>query len=190
MASFRKLLVSALTLIVVAAAGCTPAPSTPAPSEPVSVMAAKYGYDAPTLEQVIEQIDRDPRVRPLPLSVQVSYELVTFRDGTQSETLLLTGDRFYLAIEPYTTNKLQCHSHNPGTLQGELVFEPVQVTITDATGNVLVDETTITHSNGFATFWIPRDITGTVRIVAGSKSGTAHFASDHNAPTCLPLPVA
>lgn len=186
----RKLLAGALVLVAPALGGCTARPtatSTPTPDVPraSSSLAARHGFAGKTPEEILETLDRDPRIRPLPLSAQVGYELFTIREGTESETFRLTNGMFFLAIAPYRTRDQFCHTYNAGTRQGELVHQPVTITITDSTGRVLVSEETETGANGFVSYWVPRDISGTVRIVTAGRSGQVPFTSAHSSPTCL-----
>lgn len=184
----RTVLAAALTSIVLVSAGCATQPP-PAPTEVSSVeqsrLAAKYGLEGKTPEQIIETLDRDPRPRPLPLVASVRSDHVILSDGTDQETLKLTTDKFYLSVAPYAARTHECHFHNLGTCQGELASKPVKITITDSDGKVLVDEQTSTYANGFVAFWIPRDITGTVRVETDGKSGETQFDSKSDGATCV-----
>lgn len=54
--------------------------------------------------------------------------------------------------------------------------------VTDA-GETLVDEGVMTYANGFVGFWLPRDLTGTVTVSAGTATSPFDFGAD--GPTCL-----
>ena len=169
-------------------AGCTATPA-PAPASAPSAAAGDWlaAHDLANrpAEDIVAALDRDPRPRPLPVRASVRSDLLVLSDGTNETTLPLDGDRFYLSIAPYVTRTHECFNHNLGTCQGELVGEDVSVTITDGAGAVLVDEDVTTYRNGFVGFWLPRDITGTVRVRQGDRVGEVPIATASDSPTCL-----
>ena len=86
------------------------------------------------------------------------------------------------ALEPFAD---ECYFHSLATCQGELVDEPVEVTITDADGVVLVEESATTYSNGFVGYWLPEDVEGTIEITQGDLSGNVPFSTTEGSPTCV-----
>ncbi|MGV8845361.1 CueP family metal-binding protein [Tessaracoccus sp.] len=174
-------------------AGCAEAtgstPPSPAASQAVAgdaqSLLAAHGLTGLSPREVVEAMDKDPAARPLPLRASVRYGEVMLDDGTTQASLPLEGDDFYLSVAPYVTRTHECYFHNLGTCQGELASTDVHVTITSEDGEVLVDEDATTYANGFIAFWIPQDITGTVRITQDGRSGEVPFSSDAEGATCL-----
>lgn len=168
-------------------AGCSQAPATP--SVPAATAAndwlATHDLAGRSAADVVDTLDRDPRPRPLPVRASVTSDAVVISDGTRETTLPLDGNRFYLSVAPYVTRTHECYHHNLGTCQGELAGEDVHVTITDAAGAVLVDSDVTTYANGFVGFWLPRDITGTIRVQRGDLTGEVPIATASDSPTCL-----
>ena len=88
-------------------------------------------------------------------------------------------------MAPWTTTTHDCFHHSLSGCQGELTNTPVQVRITAADGTVLADESTSTYENGFAGFWLPKDITGSLQITSAAGTATQDFATFEDSPTCI-----
>ena len=52
-------------------------------------------------------------------------------------------------------------------------------------GVALVDAERTTYTNGFVSFWLPRNITGTITVAADGRTGSVPFATNSDSPTCL-----
>ncbi|MGC0144837.1 MULTISPECIES: CueP family metal-binding protein [unclassified Pseudactinotalea] len=50
---------------------------------------------------------------------------------------------------------------------------------------VLIDEELATYANGFAGFWLPRDLQGTIKVNHDGLTGTAEFSTTDEVATCL-----
>ena len=58
--------------------------------------------------------------------------------------------------------------------------------ITDGDGQVLVDDTVTTGTNGFTGFWLPRGIEGgTIQVTAAGLEGSVPLATTPGSPTCV-----
>lgn len=135
--------------------------------------------------EIVDALDASTQPRPLPFGASVNASQVLLTDGEQEVALDLPEEEFYLSVAPFVDSTHDCYFHSLATCQGELTEEPVQVTITDADGAVLVQEEVTTGSNGFAGFWLPRDITGTIEIQHEGRTGAVDFGTDDESPTCL-----
>ncbi|GAB2933884.1 hypothetical protein GCM10027280_22150 [Micromonospora polyrhachis] len=137
--------------------------------------------------EVIDQLDRlDLQQRPADLKASVRPSELMVSAGGQEHSLALPGDRFYLSVAPYVQRTHECFYHSLTTCKGELAGVEVQVRVVDdASGKVLVDEVSTTFANGFVGFWLPRGITGTLRIASGGKVGETTISTGPEAPTCL-----
>lgn len=94
-------------------------------------------------------------------------------------------EQTYVSIAPYRNTTHACFTHNLATCQGELVDTSVTITITKADGTVLLDRADQTYPNGFVGLWVPRNISGTIRVSAQGMSGSIPFATGQSDPTCL-----
>jgi hypothetical protein len=69
--------------------------------------------------------------------------------------------------------------------QGELVEEEFDVYIEDTEGNLILDETLKSQSNGFIDLWLPRDKTYRITIVHDEKTVESEFSTFENDDTCI-----
>ena len=123
--------------------------------------------------------------RPTDLMASVRADQLVLADVEQEVMVPLAEDRFYLSVAPYVDQTHECYYHNLASCQGELVGEDIEVTITAADGEVLVDETATTYENGFVGFWLPRDIEGTISVAWDGLTTTAPIATGPDDPTCV-----
>lgn len=146
---------------------------------------AEYGLDGLSGQQIVEELEASTEQRPLRLGASVGEDELLLDDGTTEVTVPLPEDEFYLSVAPFVTQTHECFYHSLSGCQGELAGEDVAVTITDASGDVLVDEEMTTYTNGFVGFWLPREITGTIEVSADGYTGSAPFSTTDGSPTCI-----
>jgi len=165
---------------VLALAGCG-SPSTVADpagsSADEPAILAEYGLAGLDGKEIVDRLDRTPvdsRRADLVASVRPG-QLLLSRAGSDEQTVVdLPDDEFYLSVAPYRHRTHECHFHSLTTCRGELAGERIHVTITDRdTGD------------GFAGFWLPRDITATVHVRHGEYSATGEISTGPDDPTCL-----
>jgi len=202
----RALVIAAAAVLTLAGCAAPTAPTTPQASqasapqasapastatEPAAAFLARHGLEGLGVEQIVERLDAATEDRAEgPVGSVRPGELV-LTDEVGQTSLPIPSDRFYLAIAPYLTRTHDCFNHNLASCQGELVDKQVQVTVTDAAGARLVDETFTTHANGFAGMWLPKDIEATLVVTYDGKSATAAIGTGADDPTCLTtLPLA
>ena len=112
-------------------------------------------------------------------------ELVLTSSDEGLATMPMPDDQFYLSVAPYNTSTHPCQFHSLTTCLGEMTGESVDVTVTDAAGRTILDETRTTYDNGFVGLWLPRDITGTIRIEHDGKTASTPIATGADDLTCL-----
>ena len=69
--------------------------------------------------------------------------------------------------------------------QGEMVEEEFDVYIEDTEGNLILDETLKSQSNGFIDLWLPRDKTYRITIAHDGKTVKSEFSTFKNDDTCI-----
>lgn len=69
--------------------------------------------------------------------------------------------------------------------QGEMADEEFDVYIEDTDGNVVLDDTVKTGSNGFIDLWLPRDKTYKVKIENGGKTVESEISTFEKDGTCI-----
>ena len=162
------------------------APSDSSSSTAGSGLLADYDLEGSSAREIIEELDQGED-KPANLMASIRYDelLVSSPNEPDKETSLPIEDGFYLSMAPYVDGTHDCFYHSLTTCQGELVEEDLDVTITGADGEVLVDETVTTYPNGFVGFWLPRDIEATVEVAYDGRSATSEIGTGSEDPTCL-----
>jgi hypothetical protein len=110
--------------------------------------------------------------------------LVTDSDGVEL-TYDLPEDDFFVSIAPYVDKTHPCTVHNLTGCQGEMAEEEFDVYIEDMDGNVILDETLKSQSNGFIDLWLPRDQTYRTTITHDGKMVESELSTFENDGTCI-----
>ena len=147
---------------------------------------AEYGLDGMSAAQIIDRLDRlGGSDRPTDLTASVRPDQLELSAGDDQLRLPLPEDRFYLSVAPYVDQTHDCFYHSLTTCTGELSGRDIRVQVVDGDGSVLLDDTRTTFANGFVGLWLPRDITGTLRVSYDGKVGRTGFSTGPKAATCL-----
>ena len=182
-----------VAILALVLAGCAITPSGPAPSSVSSQTSereflADHGLSGLDVRQVIERLDTMPVAdRPTDLLASVQPEALVLTDDQERETRLpLPEDEVYISIAPYRDQTHDCYFHSLTTCLGELASEEVQVTLTGADGEVIIDEARQTYDNGFIGLWVPRDTEVTLTIEHEGQEANARISTmNDDDPTCI-----
>lgn len=180
-----------LTGLVLTGCASTAAPdvsSSAVESADGSALLAEFGLDGLDAPAVIERLDTlpvDERPADLLASVQPDALLLSDDQGREAQLPMPEGD-VYLSIAPFRTQTHDCHFHSLTTCVGELGGEEIDVTLTGADGDVIIEESLQTYDNGFVGLWVPRGIAGELTIAQRGRSGTVPVSTEHaDDPTCI-----
>lgn len=177
---------AAVGIAVLAGCAAVPAPQDAPASSATDDVLADHGVAGLTAVEVIDVLDRVAvSERSTTLIASVRPDALVLEDERGETSLPLPDDLAYVSIAPYVEQTHECHFHSLTTCQGELSREPVRVTITDASGAVIVDESTQTFDNGFVGYWLPRDLRGSIEIEHAGMMGVATLSTSADAPTCI-----
>ena len=148
---------------------------------------AEYGLADMSAPEIIDSLDRmNVSDRPSDLIASVRPDALVLTDNVQEVVLDMPDDVTYLSIAPYIEQTHECFFHSLTTCRGELSGQDIEVRIVDdATGDVIVTESTTTFDNGFAGFWVPRDLQGTIEVTYNGRSGTTPFSTADEKATCI-----
>ncbi|NLZ57744.1 MAG: hypothetical protein GX898_05490 [Corynebacterium sp.] len=137
--------------------------------------------------EMINHLDRLPvDERPTDMLASIQQTELLISTGTEETTLPLPEGQAYISIAPYAEQTHTCHHHSLTTCLGELANEPVTVTIRDDnSGEILIQQDTITYDNGFIGFWLPTDLEGTIEISHDGRSGSTPFSTREDGATCV-----
>lgn len=181
-----------VAILALVLAGCAITPSGPAPSSVSSQTSereflADHGLSGLDVRQVIERLDTMPVAdRPTDLLASVQPEALVLTDDQERETRLpLPEDEVYISIAPYRDQTHDCYFHSLTTCRGELASEEVQVTLTGADGEVIIDEARQTYDNGFIGLWVPRDTEVTLTIEHEGQEANARISTMNEDATCI-----
>lgn len=145
-----------------------------------------HGLEGMGAVEIIDHLDRVPLSERHPeLIASVLPDRLVLSSETKKMALELPEDSFYLSIAPFVDQTHECHYHSLTTCVGELRDEDVHVTISDSSGEVLVNEQHTTFSNGFVGVWVPAGTTGIIDISYEDMNGSIQFATDAEAATCI-----
>ena len=179
----------AAAALALALTGCSAADPEPTADGTVSqdTFLTTHGLAGMDAVEIIDHLDRQKVTeRPTDLIASVRADELLLSSDDQEVVLDLPDNQTYVSIAPYLTSTHDCFYHSLTTCLGELDNEDIQVTITDeATGEVLVDETTTTFDNGFIGFWLPNDATGLIEISYQGRTGTTEFSTTDDGATCV-----
>lgn len=148
---------------------------------------AARGWTDQTAREIIEELEALPLdERPADLTASVQQEELVLADTAGREAVLpLVEDDFRLSIAPYVVDTHDCFLHSLTTCVGELQSEDLQVLVTSADGEVLIDEVRTTAANGFLGLWLPRDEQLSVSLARDGESARAEVTTDAESATCL-----
>lgn len=116
----------------------------------------------------------------------ITSEKLTIIDEKGKETIYdITDEPFFVSIAPYVNKTHTCAVHNLIGCQGEMPNQEFHVQIKDEKGNLVLDETKQSFSNGFIDLWLPRDQKLSVTITQKEKTGTATIGTFKEDKTCI-----
>lgn len=114
-----------------------------------------------------------------------STELVVTDGNEKKFTYDLPDEEFFVSIAPFVNSTHPCAIHSLTGCQGELANKDFQVYIEDTEGNVVIDDTLQSLSNGFIDLWLPRDKTYRITITYDGKVAESEFSTFEGDNTCI-----
>lgn len=144
----------------------------------------KYHLQDLSTKELIEYLDGSIP-KPYELFAQLSATNLDLKDETDSVTLDMDTDLFYLSFAPYEYETHPCFNHIPTGCQGEMMNTEVDVVVKDSKGTIIYNNTERTARNGFAGIWLPRDISGTIEVKYDGKTAISSFGTGSQDGTCL-----
>lgn len=181
----KRLTTSAMTVALLGPltlSGCSPASQDNEAVTGVSSQSSAYAaLGALAAIERLEQLRVAQRPQGLVASVRAD-ELVLTENGA-STSMPLPAEKFYLSVAPFKTYSHECFFHSLTTCEGELSPVPVSVKVSDDSGNLVLEKTTVTADNGFVGLWLPRNIKGTLSITSQDASGEVPISTGNDAPT-------
>ncbi|HWL60422.1 MAG TPA: CueP family metal-binding protein [Microbacteriaceae bacterium] len=176
---------TAATALALVLTGC--ATPEPGPTPAASALLAEHDLDDLSTMELINKLDQMRVIdRPTEFIASVRPDALLITDGVHEESFAMPEEVTYVSVAPFVEQTHDCYFHSLTTCRGELSGQQIDVRILDAaSGATLVDESTTTFDNGFAGFWLPRDITGTIEVTYDGKTGSTPFSTATGAASCI-----
>lgn len=186
MKRFTTLAAAAAAILSLALAGCS-ASDAAVPDTPSADLLASHNLTDMSAREIVDTLDRmNVSDRPADLIASVQPDALVLTDNVTEVSLDMPDDVSYVSVAPFVSQTHECFYHSLTTCRGELSGQQIEVRfIDDATGNVILEETTTTFDNGFAGFWLPRNLSGTIEVTYAGKTGETPFSTANDAATCI-----
>nr|WP_153738167.1 CueP family metal-binding protein [Aquibacillus halophilus] len=119
-------------------------------------------------------------------SASITSQELIVTDTDDSESIYdLPEDEFFVSIAPYVDKTHPCATHSLTGCQGEMIDKEFSVYIEDMEGNVVLDQTMKSQSNGFIDLWLPRDKEYQITFAHEGKTSKSDFSTFENDNTCI-----
>lgn len=186
MKRLTTLAAAAAAILSLTLAGCS-APDAATPDTPGTDLLASHNLTDMSAREIVDTLDRmNVSDRPADLIASVQPNALVLTDNVTEVSLDMPDDVTYVSVAPFVSQTHECFYHSLTTCRGELSAQQIEVRfIDDATGNVILEETTTTFDNGFAGFWLPRNLSGTIEVTHDGKTGETPFSTANDAATCI-----
>lgn len=186
MKRFTTLAAAAAAILSLALAGCS-APDAAVTNTPSADLLASHNLTDMSAREIVDTLDRmNVSDRPTDLIASVQPDALVLTDNVTEVSLDMPNDVTYVSVAPFVSQTHECFYHSLTTCRGELSAQQIEVRfIDDATGDVILEETTTTFDNGFAGFWLPRNLSGTIEVTYDGKTGETPFSTANDAATCI-----
>ncbi|AJS58788.1 CueP family metal-binding protein [Paenibacillus sp. IHBB 10380] len=171
----RKKIVVA-TGVVVVAVGAYFLTGSVEKKEPIKI-------DAQEIKQLVQEYSVG-NIENLSASI-TSKQLIVTGGEVDPLTYDLPENEFFVSIAPYIEGTHPCATHSLTGCQGEMVKQEFSVNIEDMEGNVILDQTMKSQSNGFIDLWLPHDKKYRITIVHGGKSAESEISTFESDNTCI-----
>jgi hypothetical protein len=154
----------------------------------LSACSQDNGSNEPAKEQqdIKEMVSDYSGNKDAEVSASVTSSQLVLTDKDEKKTTYdLPKDEFFVAIAPYIETTHPCETHSLTGCQGELTNKEFDLYIEDDKGNVIMDETVKSQSNGFIDLWLPRDKTYKVNVTRDGKKAEQEISTFDGDLTCI-----
>ncbi|MCR2821675.1 CueP family metal-binding protein [Lederbergia panacisoli] len=119
-------------------------------------------------------------------SASITSDQLIITNSDESKTIYdLPEDEFFVSIAPFINETHPCKNHSLTGCQGEMTDKEFDVYIEDHNGNVVLDKTLKSQSNGFIDLWLQRDKEYRITISHEGKKVESEFSTFKGDGTCI-----
>lgn len=146
---------------------------------------AKYNLDGLKTKELVEKLENPEANDLLDLGASIFSDRIEFTDENNKQTYKIEGDEFYISIAPYINNTHGWGIHSLTGCKGELQNTTLQWKFVTTDGDILFEGEQDTYENGFAGFWLPKDVDGKVYVTYGDYEGVNDISTYKDSDTCI-----
>ncbi|WP_438350743.1 CueP family metal-binding protein [Paenibacillus sp. FA6] len=139
--------------------------------------------DTQDIKQLVHEYSAS-NIKNLSASI-TSQQLIVTEGNIKELTYNLPENEFFISIAPYVKETHPCAIHSLTGCQGEMVEEEFDVYIADMEGNMILDQTMKSQSNGFIDLWLPRDKTYRITVEHDGKTAESEISTFKDDNTCI-----
>lgn len=140
--------------------------------------------DTNDIKQLVHEYSVETKENEI-ASITAKELIITNDDDGNKTVYQLPEGEFFVSIAPYINETHPCKDHNLTSCQGEMVNKEFDVLIEDTDGNVVIDDTLQTETNGFIDLWLPRDKSFNITISHDGKKVESDFSTFKQDGTCI-----
>lgn len=119
-------------------------------------------------------------------TASITSTQLIINDSEEKESVYdLSEEEFFVSIAPFINVTHPCTDHSLTGCQAELIDKDFGIYIEDTEGNIVLDETMKSGSNGFIDLWLPRNKTYSVIIAHEGKQTQSEISTFENDRTCI-----
>lgn len=114
-----------------------------------------------------------------------STQLIVHENDDSELIYDLPKEEFFVSIAPFIDETHPCMNHSLTGCQGEMIDKDLAFHIEDEDGQVIIDETFNSGTNGFVDLWLPRNQTYRVKITYDGKETESDISTFKEDGTCI-----
>lgn len=187
----RTAWISALILVSITVAGCSPSgdiavkkPDVQSENLLRDLVADEELNDAAVIIAALEELPL--KERPAKLVASVLPRELVLQPGSDDERRVAMGGKFYLSLAPFVNHTHPCTFHSLTSCRGEMSGEKIALRVTDLrSGETILQEERTTQDNGFTGLWLPRDAQFRIAVDSPRGSGSVEATTGDGDPTCI-----
>lgn len=141
-----------------------------------------------SVEEMVRRLESG-EVRPEGLVAFINPTHLVVEMNNRRVTRPLANDKFYMSIAPFINTTHTCVTHYLAHCTSELARQTFHVKVVAANGDVILDETRVSETNGFIGLWLPRNLEATLHIEYQDYHVSTPITTSLESPTCITTPL-
>jgi hypothetical protein len=147
-----------------------------------------YQLQALSVEEMVETLETSS-IDKTGLTAYINSSNLVLETKNDQESVPLPEGKFYISFAPYIETTHTCYTHYLTSCRGELQNESFTIKVVLEDGNVLLEETLSSASNGFVGLWLPKGIKATLHVNYNDYHVSTPISTFDDDPTCITTPL-